>query len=473
MSQSIKEQEYLVLLQRDNPDMELLERYKGYLVKTKFKCNVCGLEWEGVPRNYANRKPNSISTHHCFRCYRRRQGNNQRDNRETAQSKISKASNNNLLLLKYSGKMNGWGDLRCQDCGYIWRCNQLSSLVYGTINNGCPSCNKKLQHWNAATKIEDVAQYIQDNQLPFTVVGYDRLTRYATLRCNNCASVFKRSYRTNNPRLGVTRCPYCSTDVSQGERSVLRILKYNNYKYQWRYIFHNEIRKNYQHLDFYLPDLNIAFEVQGEQHYVETSGYYKPLLPVLDNDKAEWCNEHNIKLYYLYPAHGAIYPQIKEIISVKKPPEDFLPVQDKKVNDVVQYLKNGHTTYQATKYFGIGEKVVLRYIRLAGYNDVHDLKDQELRKQHGNFTNDDIIGFLRHHHAPAMEEKFGITLRYVQRHIFEKDEYSYTSLTDIKMETIKSPEFAEYRKTHDKRTTERYFMIDSSTLDKIFGGKDW
>ena len=56
------------------------------------------------------------------------------------------------------------------------------------------------------------------------------------------------------------------------------------------------VRKGYQHLDFYLPQYNVAIECQGEQHFRASphSFFYER-----DERKNKLCLEHNIPILYL------------------------------------------------------------------------------------------------------------------------------------------------------------------------------
>jgi len=68
--------------------------------------------------------------------------------------------------------------------------------------------------------------------------------------------------------------------------------------------------KQYQYLDFYLPLMKIAIEVQGIQHYEYTHFFQSHLLyfhkqKKRDMEKQEWCELNNITLILL-PYNKAI-----------------------------------------------------------------------------------------------------------------------------------------------------------------------
>ena len=93
-------------------------------------------------------------------------------------------------------------------------------------------------------------------------------------------------------------CPKCN--MSKGELEIIRYLENNmiNYVYQKR--FHDCKYKSYLYFDFYLPELNICVEFDGEQHSrsIPRFGGEKAfeLLKIRDNIKNMYCAENNIQL---------------------------------------------------------------------------------------------------------------------------------------------------------------------------------
>lgn len=63
-------------------------------------------------------------------------------------------------------------------------------------------------------------------------------------------------------------------------------------------------RKSVLYLDFYIPNLNLAVEVHGQQHYEYSPFFHKSKADFLkskarDEDKIEWCELNDIKLITL------------------------------------------------------------------------------------------------------------------------------------------------------------------------------
>lgn len=63
-------------------------------------------------------------------------------------------------------------------------------------------------------------------------------------------------------------------------------------------------RKSVLYLDFYIPNLKLAIEVHGQQHYEYSPFFHKSKADFLkskarDEDKIEWCNLNDIRLITL------------------------------------------------------------------------------------------------------------------------------------------------------------------------------
>ena len=141
-------------------------------------------------------------------------------------------------------------------------------------------------------------------------------------------------------------CPKCRQ--SKLELLIQNILEEKNINYMVQYT--NKWLKNNNtnynlHLDFYLPDYNIAIECQGEQHFkmVEHFGGEEGFIKRKERDaiKFEKCKEHNINLLYLVPLQyrkNEIYKNFykdKNILSIEKCAEEI----EYYVNNITRHNK--------------------------------------------------------------------------------------------------------------------------------------
>jgi very-short-patch-repair endonuclease len=88
-------------------------------------------------------------------------------------------------------------------------------------------------------------------------------------------------------------CPKCQ--VSRGEQKIADYLNTKCIKYIWEYRIENQLR-----FDFYLPDINVAIEYDGEQHFkpILYYGGHDKLKETQQRDKKKnrYCQKVGIKL---------------------------------------------------------------------------------------------------------------------------------------------------------------------------------
>ena len=92
-------------------------------------------------------------------------------------------------------------------------------------------------------------------------------------------------------------CPKCAG--SGGEQILINFFDSKNIQYQYNG-FYSWLDK--MQLDFYLPQYNIAIEVQGLQHFRDVQ-VFTPFEEqwARDEKKRMLCEEHGIKLFYYAP----------------------------------------------------------------------------------------------------------------------------------------------------------------------------
>lgn len=164
---------------------------------------------------------------------------------------------------------------------------RLDSFQNGS---GCKQCMKNKMMNNK----DDVIEKLKN-------MGYNPLSEYKGSKikmrflCTN-GHEFEATY--DNIMSGYGSCPICNS--SSGEQRISNFLIRNNIYFIPQYRFDN---CKYQHtlpFDFYLPDLNIAIEYDGELHYkpIEHFGgdlrFYE--YQIRDEIKTKYCNDNGIYL---------------------------------------------------------------------------------------------------------------------------------------------------------------------------------
>lgn len=105
-------------------------------------------------------------------------------------------------------------------------------------------------------------------------------------------------WQTPKKHLKGQGCPKCKKSFL--EQIVEKKLISENINFETHKFFKWLKMDGPQHLDFYLPDYNIAIECQGEQHYTSDTEYGKDYVKTRkrDENKYDLLKKHNIKILY-------------------------------------------------------------------------------------------------------------------------------------------------------------------------------
>lgn len=158
---------------------------------------------------------------------------------------------------------------------------------------GCKECSKPVHDTNSFIK---ESKKIHGDKYDYSKVKYVNSKTYVCIICPKHGEFWQRADMHISGHL----CPFCCQSILENE--VENILKENNIKFLIKANKKVLPWLDRQHLDFYLPDYNIAIECQGQQHFESIDyfgGYDKFKYTVeMDKIKKEKCNKHNIKLLY-------------------------------------------------------------------------------------------------------------------------------------------------------------------------------
>ena len=163
-------------------------------------------------------------------------------------------------------------------------CNHLKG-------KGCPRCNGKNRTTNDI--IVDFKR-VHGDTYDYSKVVYKLIKNKVTIICSKHGD-FKQSPEEHINGCG---CPICKE--SRGEREVRQYLEKNNIKYIPQHKFSGCRHKLELPFDFYLPDLNVTIEYQGEQHFKPVKIFggdsmFK-IRKIRDKIKSDYCLNNQIKL---------------------------------------------------------------------------------------------------------------------------------------------------------------------------------
>jgi very-short-patch-repair endonuclease len=257
------------IIHEDKYDYSLVE-YVGSLNKVKIICPIHGVFEQTPNKHYKNGCP------YC--------GNNIITQKELI--KIFNKIHNN----KYEYSLIVYKNMRtkikiiCPEHGIFEQ--SISSHKNG---NGCPKCkNISLENFIKESK------KIHNNKYDYTLVNYFNWKTKVKIICPE-HGIFEQ--RPNNHKDLKQGCPYCNE--SHGEKEIASFLEKNKIIFIRQHKFNN--CKNILPLpfDFYLPELNICIEYDGEQHFRKHNIWGEnKLKQTQKNDKIknQYCKDNNIGL---------------------------------------------------------------------------------------------------------------------------------------------------------------------------------
>lgn len=220
-------------------------------------------------------------------------------------------------LVKYE-RSNKKVCIICPEHGEFW---QVPS--YHLHGNGCIKCGLEKSSGSHKLTTKDFverARKIHGDKYDYSKTIYNNMFNKVDIICH----VKKRNGEEHgvflqepHNHLKGNGCPICRN--SSLERIVEEELEKNSIKYI-HHANHNLFSwLGKQHLDFYLPDYNIAIECQGEQHFkkyrFEKDNKRLEKRNKLDKIKNELCKENGVKLIYFSNVSKHTYFLGKKIIN--------------------------------------------------------------------------------------------------------------------------------------------------------------
>lgn len=168
--------------------------------------------------------------------------------------------------------------------------------------NGCKKCGRDSQASKRRLSVACVKHKIEsvNNNILLNPNDYiNNMTKNLKVLCGTCKKrVFITSLEQYTSQYhSRTRCEYCARSQSNSERIIQYYLEYYGYKYIYNYRFKDCRDKRPLPFDFYLPELNIAVEFDGEHHYKPIRGMKRFIYTKLhDAMKTQYCKWNNIDL---------------------------------------------------------------------------------------------------------------------------------------------------------------------------------
>lgn len=284
-------EQFIEDLMKVNPNIEPLEEYVKSSVKIKFKCKVCGNEFDAKPNNVLN-------GHGCSKCSLKSRVAKRTHTLDKVRELINE-HHPNIEIVSTEYKNNKTPiRFKCNDCGNEWN-SRPDQMIRG---EGCPVCSRKVVHESLRLSHEEYVDRVQKVNPSVKVVGkYYNSQTPIEFMCKKCGKIWetKPLIITFNH----SGCPHCCS--SHGEKKLNGLLEKYNINFDEQHVFDGCVYIAPLKFDAYDVGNNIVYEYQGEQHYYpinfggcdnETAERNFKDGQIRDEIKREYCKEHGIPL---------------------------------------------------------------------------------------------------------------------------------------------------------------------------------
>ena len=257
-----------------------LMNYKDINSKIKIICPTHGV-FEQTPKNH-------LHGNDCFECSKRKRS-------KTNDFFINQANivHNNFYdysITKYKNYLTKV-DIICPIHG------KFEELPQEHISgSGCKKCGtEKTKKFTVLglDKFIEKANKIHNNKFDYSKVNYINCYTKVIITCPKHGDFLQKPQDHLHSKAG---CPICKE--SSGERFISQLLQLYNINFIPQKSFTDLRHKNLLHFDFYLSDLNVCIEFDGEQHFRPVIGWgdeeaFKNL-QIRDKLKDEYCKKNSI-----------------------------------------------------------------------------------------------------------------------------------------------------------------------------------
>ena len=264
-----------------------------------FTCNVCGNDFWEKPSLFLSKNRRKKSN--CPNCAKILTEKNKKIAKERHENYINNSVHDTESFIKrLEEKFPGFYDTKdveytkyTQNVILYHEGKKIVTSPLTVLYNKRPILQNKVH--NTETFIEKAKKIHGDKYIYFKTEWVNAKTD-VIITCKKHGDFIQKP----NNHLSGYGCPYCNN--SKLENDIKNYLNENNIKY----INHCNKKEfswlERQHLDFYLPDYNIAIECQGEQHFKNVD-YFESLEKNIENDliKRRKCKENKVKLLYYFP----------------------------------------------------------------------------------------------------------------------------------------------------------------------------
>jgi len=190
------------------------------------------------------------------------------------------------------------------DCSNIYtfkclRCDNIFNRTYPSLltNRQCPKCKKKNFIQYNSLKNSDIVDFLLNKNISL-ISDYISARKPIKVKCNICNHIFNNAFCNIKAGSGCSKCANGAVKVEENVREVFEsILKRPFPSVRPSFLKNPDTGRNLE-LDGYCEELKLAFEYDGEFHYIESPWHKNGLSKrkQLDKLKNTLCKNNEVQL---------------------------------------------------------------------------------------------------------------------------------------------------------------------------------
>lgn len=287
-NKKLTQEEFEKYCKKYNTKLTPVGKYIDSRTPVECKCNFCG----AIKTYYPN---NIYSNNGCRICSAKARCITEGEYKNSI-VKIFGENQYELIHLNKDDGCKGYSIVKHLVCG-----NEYPVTMDAMINGkrGCPHCSNHIPHTEERilerlSTLPDIDKY-HINKI-YRTEKYGRLRWVCSFTHKDCGTEFEMLFDSFYHQ--GCRCPKCMAKISLGAEKVKEVLLESGYDFVKEKKFPDCKDVRLLPFDFYIPDLNLVIEYDGEQHFKPNGQYGEKIDSTQkhDNMKNAYCQEHGIDL---------------------------------------------------------------------------------------------------------------------------------------------------------------------------------
>lgn len=281
-----------------NNEYEILEFVAGN-DPVKIKHLLCGSIF--YQKGYSH-----LKGHRCDVCY-----GNVKLSKEDIIRESKKKWGEDFTIISEDVEYTKMSKIRHNKCGNI-----LEQIVSNHLVNGsCAYCANNKKHDKNSIQLK--SNEVHNDSYIIISDKFKNVKSKIDIQHMQCGRTFKQTISEHLTGCG---CPFCN--LSKGELFIQKFLEDNNINHIRQATFDRCIYKKKLRFDFYIPDINICIEYDGQQHFRPVHWFGgKPAYEiqlVKDSIKTDFCLNNNMELirFKFSDSEEFINDKLKQIFNI-------------------------------------------------------------------------------------------------------------------------------------------------------------